>query len=87
MVMKRAGISDLKAKLSAYLRQVRKGETVLVVDRTIPVAKLIPIEPAQEDVVILGPSGPTPALKKLKPVRLRKRVDLVELLRESRDQR
>lgn len=87
MVMKRAGVSQLKAKLSAYLRSVRKGETVLVFDRTIPIAKLTPIEDPQDDLVILGPSGPTPALKKLKPVRLRKRVDIVKLLRESRDQR
>ena len=85
--MKRAKVSELKAKLSAYLRSVRNGETVLVMDRTTPIAKLVPIEHPGDDVVILGPSGPTPALKKLKPVRLRKKVDIVELLRESRDQR
>ncbi len=85
--MKTAKVSELKAKLSAYLRSVRKGETVLVVDRTIPIAKLIPVEHPQDDIVILGPVGPTPALKKLKPVPLRKRVDIVELLRQSRDQR
>jgi prevent-host-death family protein len=84
--MKRAKISELKAKLSAYLRNVRNGETVLVVDRTTPIAKLMPIE-AEDEVVIVGPSGPTPALKRLKPVRLRKKIDIVELLRESRDQR
>jgi len=85
--MKRATISELKAKLSAYLRNVRNGETVLVMDRTTPIAKLTPIEQPEDEVVIIGPSGPTPALKKLKPVRLRKKVDIVELLRESRDQR
>jgi prevent-host-death family protein len=85
--MKRAKVSELKAKLSAYLRNVRNGETVLVMDRTTPIAKLTPIEHPEDDVVILGPRGPTPALKKLKPVRLRKKVDIVELLREGRDQR
>ena len=85
--MKRAKISELKAKLSAYLRNVRNGETVLVMDRTTPIAKLTPIEQPEDEVVIIGPSGPTHALKKLKPVRLRKKVDIVELLRESRDQR
>jgi prevent-host-death family protein len=85
--MKRVKISELKAKLSAYLRNVRNGETVLVMDRTTPIAKLTPIEPPEDEVVIVGPSGPTPALKKLKPVRLRKKVDIVELLREGRDQR
>jgi len=85
--MKRAKISELKAKLSAYLRNVRNGETILVVDRTTPIAKLTPIEQPEDEVVIVGPSGPTPALKRLKPVRLRKKIDIVELLRESRDQR
>jgi prevent-host-death family protein len=80
-------VSELKAKLSAYLRSVRKGETILVVDRTTPIAMLTPIDQPQDDIVILGPGGPIPSLKKLKPVRLRKRVDVVELLRESRDQR
>lgn len=85
--MKRAKVSELKAKLSAYLRNVRNGETVLVMDRTTPIAKLTPIEQPEDEVVIVGPIGPTPALKRLKPVRLRKKIDVVELLRESRDQR
>lgn len=87
MVMRTATVSELKAKLRAYLRNVRNGETILVMDRTTPIAKLTPIEHPEEDVVILGPNGPTPALKKLKPVSLRKKVDLGELLRESRNQR
>jgi prevent-host-death family protein len=85
--MKTVKVSEVKAKLSAYLRGVRKGESVLIVDRTTPVAKLVPVEHSPDEVVILEPSGPTPALKKLKPVPLRKRVDILELLRESREQR
>ena len=37
-----ATISDMKNRLSAYLREVRKGETVLIVDRREPVARLEP---------------------------------------------
>lgn len=40
--MKTAGIRELKAKLSEYLRQVQKGETVLVTDRGGVVAELRP---------------------------------------------
>lgn len=40
--MIRATISELKNGLSAYLRRVRSGETVLVLDRKAPVARLVP---------------------------------------------
>jgi antitoxin (DNA-binding transcriptional repressor) of toxin-antitoxin stability system len=36
--MEKASISKLKNNLSAYLRKVRAGETILVVDRNHPVA-------------------------------------------------
>ena len=45
--MKTAGVRELKAKFSAYLRAVREGETVLVTDRGEVVAELRP--PAAED--------------------------------------
>lgn len=41
--MKQARVSDLKNQLSRYLDYVRHGETVLVVDRNIPVAELRPL--------------------------------------------
>jgi len=41
--MKRARVSDLKNQLSRYLDYVRHGETVLVLDRQIPVAELRPV--------------------------------------------
>ena len=40
--MIRATISELKNGLSAYLRRVRAGESVLVLDRKTPVARLVP---------------------------------------------
>ena len=41
--MRQAKVSDLKNQLSRYLDYVRHGETVLVLDRKIPVAELKPI--------------------------------------------
>ena len=38
-----AGVSELKASLSAYLARVKAGEEVVVTERGTPVAKLIPI--------------------------------------------
>ena len=40
--MKRARISELRDHLSRYLEQVRRGETIEVVDREIPVARVVP---------------------------------------------
>ena len=41
--MKRAKISELRDRLSRYLDEVRRGETIEVVDRNIPVARVVPI--------------------------------------------
>jgi prevent-host-death family protein len=41
--MKTAPISELKARLSEYLNQVKSGTEVLVTDRGKPVARIIPI--------------------------------------------
>lgn len=41
--MKQAKISDLKNNLSRYLAYVRKGGTVRVFDRDVPVADLVPL--------------------------------------------
>lgn len=46
--MKKATISDLKNRLSAYLRRVRAGESVLIFDRDEPVARLTPVEGADD---------------------------------------
>ena len=42
--MEKATISQIKNKLSAYLRRVRAGETVMIFDRNRPVARLERVE-------------------------------------------
>jgi len=42
--MKTVGTADLKAHLSEYLRAVRKGRTLTVLDRDRPVARLVPVD-------------------------------------------
>lgn len=44
--MRTAKISELKAKLSAHIEYVKRGEEVLILDRNTPVARLVPVEPA-----------------------------------------
>lgn len=49
MVMKdhesrRVGIAEFKARLSAYLRAVRRGNVLTLYDRETPVARVVPLE-------------------------------------------
>jgi prevent-host-death family protein len=46
--MRTAKISELKAKLSAHIEYVKRGEEVLILDRNTPVARLISIAPAED---------------------------------------
>lgn len=86
--MKRAKISELKARLSEYLAGVRAGDPVIVCDRSIPVARLVPFsEEPLDDIQVEEPTAPLASLRKIQPIRLRRRVDVIRLLRESRDQR
>jgi prevent-host-death family protein len=40
------GVRELRARLSEYLRAVRRGETVTIGDRRrVPVARLVPVRP------------------------------------------
>ncbi len=43
--MEKATISQLKDRLSAYLKEVRSGRTILVFDRNQPIARIGRIEP------------------------------------------
>lgn len=42
--MRTAGIKDLKCNLSSYLEFVKKGETIVVLDRKKPIAEIKKIE-------------------------------------------
>jgi len=41
--MEKTNISNLKNRLGAYLRKVRAGESVLVLDRNRPIARIDPV--------------------------------------------
>jgi len=42
-LVKRATISETKNNLSKLLSQVRRGETIVILDRNVPVARLEPV--------------------------------------------
>ena len=39
----KAGVAELKARLSRYLERVKAGQEILVTDRGEPVARIVPI--------------------------------------------
>jgi prevent-host-death family protein len=48
VIMRRASITEAKAKLSALLDLVRAGDTVVIVERGRPVAHLVPAVEADD---------------------------------------
>lgn len=85
--MKQTTVSNLKAKLSAFLADVRRGETVIVCDRKTPIAQLTPVKSNPNGLQVEEASADLGELAKIRPVRLRRRVDLLAMLREDRNQR
>ena len=81
--MKTVGTAELKAHLSEHLQSVRRGETITVLDRREPIARIVPLlEPVGElvvrpargslgDIPVPGPVGGPDVLE--------------DLLRERRD--
>lgn len=82
--MKEVRIAELKARLSEYLRAVRRGETIAVLDRETLIARIVPVrEPAALQVRRPAPGTPPPNRVPLpRPAKLK--VDVVELLLEER---
>ncbi len=58
--MKKVGVADLKARLSEYLRAVRRGETIAVLDRQTPIAQIVPVRQAPLDVQEPAPGTSAP---------------------------
>ena len=87
IVMKSAKVSELKARLSAYLAEVRRGETVIICDRNTPVARLVPYDEQPDGFSIEGPRRPLSDLKKVRGVKPRRPTDVLRLLEESRGDR
>ena len=45
--MRTIGVAELKANLSRYLGQVKSGHEVVITDRGLPVAKIVPLRGAE----------------------------------------
>ncbi|HEY0781149.1 MAG TPA: type II toxin-antitoxin system prevent-host-death family antitoxin [Thermoanaerobaculia bacterium] len=78
-------IAELKAHLSEHLRSVRRGETVTVLDRDRPIARLVPYVSEGEALVVHRPSPDSPGLHCVPlPAPLSLAVDSLDFLLEER---
>lgn len=86
MVMKTVGIADLKAHLSGHLRTVKKGETLLVVERGTPVARIVPAADLRSGIVTRPPTRELASVKKMlkRLPHLALPVDSLSILLEDR---
>lgn len=83
--MKGVRVAELKSRLSEHLRKVRAGRTVTVLDRSTPIARIVPYEEGAASLSVRRPVPGAPSLKDLPllpPLRLTH--DIVALLLEER---
>jgi antitoxin (DNA-binding transcriptional repressor) of toxin-antitoxin stability system len=82
--MKQVRIAELKSHLSQYLRAVRGGQTIAVLDRETPIAQIVPVRQRTALTIRKPPAG-TPALNRVPlPEPLKTGIDIVDLLLEER---
>jgi prevent-host-death family protein len=82
--MKEVRIAELKAHLSEYIRAVRNGETISVLDRDTPVAQIVPVRDGVALRIRKPPPGAPPPNRVRLPKPLKLEIDIVELLLEER---
>jgi prevent-host-death family protein len=82
--MTQVRIAELKARLSEYLRSVRRGRSITVLDRDTPIARLVPY--VEGDVLRVRESkGRAGSIHKVElPPPLPIDLDVVDLLLEER---
>jgi prevent-host-death family protein len=82
--MKQVRIAELKSHLSKYLRAVRGGQTIAVLDRETPVAQIVPIRQRTALKIRTPPPGTPPLNRVPLPKPLKIKIDIVDLLLEER---
>lgn len=92
------GVTEVKARLSEFLRRVREGETVMILSHGRPVARLTPVGPAaagedarlehleKRGLIRRGPGLSPEGLAEAGEWRLPNRSSLLEALLEDREE-
>lgn len=94
--MEKVSVSKLKNQLSAYLKKVRDGQTLLVTDRNKPIASLQPVVPLTDDAeriarlielgIVSPPKAPPLSIEEIRRLRpSAPGAKLLEALLEERE--
>jgi len=85
IVMITVRIAELKSRLSEHLRQVRRGESLTVLDRNTPIARVVPFDEKAGLLKVRPPLPHTPKLQRIPlPPPLRRHKDIVTYLLDER---
>ncbi|MCK6527153.1 type II toxin-antitoxin system prevent-host-death family antitoxin [Myxococcota bacterium] len=85
--MKTVGIAELKAHLSEHLQAVRRGETLTVLDRREPIARIVPLHETAGGLVVRPPRGALHDIPLPGPTRSGRDADVVDDLMAERRER
>jgi prevent-host-death family protein len=85
--MKRVAISELKSHLSEYLRSAEAGETIEVMDRARPIARVVPIAGEAGAPEIVAPLRSFASVRNVRLPPLRLAMSSLEALRRERGER
>ncbi len=78
-----AGVAELKSKLSRYLSLVKAGKQIVITSHGHSIARLVPVETTNSDLLIMPARKPVSSLKRIEGVKLK--VDLLaDLLADRR---
>jgi prevent-host-death family protein len=78
-------IADLKSQLSEYLRKVRAGRSMTILDRDHPIAHLVPIKKTGASLTVRPFLASAPKLQRVPlPPPLRLRKDILAFLNKKR---
>jgi prevent-host-death family protein len=82
----KVGVAELKSRLSEYLRVVRRGGAILVLDRDTPIARIVPVARQDSHIQVRrSASGKVGDVEMPPPLALP--FDVMELLDEERGTR
>lgn len=86
VMRKKPGVAELKARLSEYLRAVKKGHEVTIYDRDQPIARVVPYAATSHGLTVREPLasyGTLGAIPMPEPIDLP--IDPVDVLLEDRN--
>ena len=85
--MKKAPLSEFKAKLSKFIRLVKSGELVEIQERGVPVAILSSIQKQPRSLITPPRVDPKKLSKMKSSISVNREIDVVKILREDRNKR